>query len=719
MTTRVPIALLCAALSAAVLAAHPSTAARGALSEVEGQQPPPASPPPPAQQGFGEVTFRVEVNYVEVDAVVTDAAGTIVTDLTQADFEVLEDGRPQKVTAFSLVNLPIERPVRPLFAGGPIEPDVSANTIAEGRIYVIVLDDLHTNFTSTARVRQFLRAFLENDFGTNDLAAVVYTSGRATSGQEFTSNRRLLLQAVDRFSGQKLRSEALELADELARRTEIGSLDPGSERDLRLLDPLEAERAHHARSMLRSLRDLAAFMEGIRGRRKSILLISEGISYNVYDVFNYTSAGIILQDASDAVAAATRANTAVYAIDPRGLSAFEEAIESAGTPSGVTPSQFSLIGQLESSLRLSQQSLQVLADQTGGFAAINRNDFGGAFARVVRENSSYYVLGYYPTNDRRDGRFRRIEVRVKRPGLQVRARRGYVAPRGRAPNTRPPAGATPLDVATGSALNSPIPVTGVPLSLSAAAFKGTAPNASVSLVLEMRADAFRFTEKAGTFLDRVQVAFSAVDAAGKTHPGSKHVLGMEMSAATAALARERGFRVVSEIALPPGRYQLRASTVEEGANRSGSVFHDIEIPDFYKAPFAMSGVALASASTSATPTVRPSEALKDVLPGPLATGREFPPNDQIALFAEFYENAPNAPPHTIELATTARAEDGRVVFQNREQRSSADLQGTSGGYGYSVRLPLTEFAPGPYVIRVEGRSVNNATAAREVLIRVR
>jgi VWFA-related protein len=696
MTSRIPVAILIASVGAAGLAA---------------QQ---AAPEPPTPQSSGEVTFRVEVNYVEVDAVVTDAAGTIVTDLTQADFEVLEDGRPQKVTAFSLVNLPIERAVRPLFAGGPIESDVRANTTAEGRIYLLVLDDLHTNFTSTARVRQFLRAFLENNFGTNDLAAVVYTGGRSTAGQEFTNNRRLLLEAVDRFSGRRLRSEALELQDELGRRADIGS-----ERDLKLLDPLEAERAYQARSMLTQLRDLAAFMEGIRGRRKSILLISEGISYNIYDPFTNTSAGIILQQASDAIAAATRGNVAIYAIDPRGLSAFEEAIESAGTPSGVTPSQFSFIGQLESSLRLSQQSLQVLADQTGGFAAINRNDFAGAFERVVRENSSYYVIGYYPTNDRRDGRFRRIEVRVKRPGLQVRARRGYVAPRGRAPNTRPPANATAFDVLLGSAMNSPVPLTGVPLSLSAAPFKGTAPNASVALTLEMRADGFRFTEKGSTFLDRVQVAFSAVDPGGTIRPGSKHVLGMEMSAATVALARERGFRVVSEIALPPGRYQLRASAAEEGASRTGSVFYDLEVPDFYKAPFAMSGIAVASAFTSQTPTVRPSEALRDVLPGPLATGREFPRDDQVALFAEFYENVPNAPAHTIELTTTARADDGRVVFQSREQRSSTDLQGKAGGYGYAVRIPLTEFAPGTYVIRVEGRSINNASAARELLIRVR
>ena len=702
MQIRIPVALLLAVLSAAVTAAQQAAPP---------QERPPSQEPPP-------VTFRVEVNYVEVDAVVTDAQGRVVPDLTQTDFEVLEDGRPQKVAAFSLVNLPIERAVRPLFLGAPVEPDVQANTVVEGRIYIIVLDDLHTSFTNTARVRRFLRDFIEQNFGTNDLAAVVYTSGRGVAGQEFTNSRRLLLEAVDRFAGRRLRSEALELNDRLS----SGMRDPSDERSLKLLDPLEMERAYNARSTLTALRDLAAFLEPVRGRRKSMLLISEGISYNIYDPFNNTSAGLILDQASDAVAAATRANVAIYAIDPRGLSAFEEGIEASGTPSDVTPSQFSVTGSLLDSLRLSQQSLQVLANETGGFAAINRNDFAGAFERVVRENSAYYMLGYYPTNDRRDGRFRRIEVRVKRPGLQVRSRRGYVAPRGRAPNPRVAAAASPLDTAVGTAMNSPIPTTGIPLTVSAAAYKGAAPNASVALAIEMRADAFRFAEKNGMFTDRVHVAFSSVDAKGTVRPGQKHVLTMEMSAATAQLARERGFRVVSEASLPPGRYQLRIAAAEEGANRSGSTFYDLDVPDFHKPEFSMSGIALTSAGASGTPTVRAIEVLKDVLPGPPVTVREFARNDQIGLFAEFYENTPNAPPHTVELETTVRAEDGRVAFENREQRSSTDLQGKGGGYGYAVRFSLADFAPGLYVIRVQGRTLAggaDAPVGRDVLIRIR
>ena len=691
---RMPVAGLLGSLCAATLAAQAPP------------QAPPDTPPP---------TFRVEVNYVEVDAVITDAQGNAVTDLTVDDFEVREDGRLQEVTAFSVVNLPIERPERPLFAEAPIEPDVQSNTATEGRIYVIVLDDLHIRFTRTPRVQLALRRFIEENFGSNDLAAVVFTSGRSTDGQDFTNNRRLLLAAVDRFSGRNLRSEALEIADALARAIDGSGGVP--------TDPLEFERAQRARTTLSLVRQLAEFMEGIRGRRKTILLVSEGISYDIYDPFTNTSAGLIMQRANDAVAAATRANVAIYAIDPRGLSAFEEAIEAPGTPSDGTP--FSVVGALRTAQQLSRQSLQVLAEETGGFAAVNRNDFADAFARIVRENSTYYVLGYYPTNERRDGRFRRLDVRVKRPGLQVRARRGYVAPRGRAPEPRPAATAADgesLSPASTSALNSPIPISGVPLTLFAAAYKGTAPNASVVLALEMRVDRFAFAELNGTFNDRVEVGFTSIDADGTVRNGNRHLLTLELKPETHAIATQRGLRVVSEIALPPGLYQLRGVVTDEGSNRSGSVLYDLEVPDFYGRGLSMSGVSLTAASEQAMPTVLGKDPLADFLPGPPVATREFARQDVLTLFAEFYENMPGAPQHVVDLATTVRAADGRIVFEQHEERSSADLRGASGGYGYSPQIPLSDMTPGTYVVRVEGRSrADDADAilSRDLLIRIR
>lgn len=667
------------------------------------------APPPPAQEP-PPVTFRLEVNYVELDAIVTDAQGNPATNLTAGDFEVLEDGRPQQITAFSLVDLPVERLERPLFAPAPIEPDVQTNTSAEGRIYLVVLDDLHTTFTNTIRVKRALRDFFERSFGVNDRAAVVYTSGRGSDAQDFTNNRRLLLASVDRFVGRAQPSEVLGVNDPLNR-------DPSL---LGAGDPVEVEQAFNARTAMSSIRRLAEFMGGVRGRRKAMILVSEGISYDIFDVINKRSASVVMQETSDAVAAATRSNVAIYPVDPRGLSGFDEAIELGGLPAD--DRTFVAVRGVLDTQRLQQESLRVLATETGGFATVNRNDFDGAFARIVRENSSYYLLGYYSTNERRDGRFRRLEVRVRRPGLQVRSRRGYTAPRGRAPEGRGAAGTNPVVAAAGEALGSPIPIAGIPMRVFAAAYKGSAPNSAVVLAIEVEGAMFRFVEKGGVLTDRLEVTFTAVNSRGDLRGGDRHSVAMAMKPDTAARVRDRGFLIVSQTELPPGRYQMRVAAAEEGANLSGSVLYDLEVPDFYKPGFSMSGLSMTSALESAgTPTALAKNPLGDFLPGPPTTAREFARDDELALFAEFYENTRGAPPHQLDLSTTVRAEGGTVVFEDTETRSSADLQGGSGGHGYAIRVPLRDFAPGAYVLRVEGRSriTPDAVAGREILIRVR
>ena len=190
MTQRLTVAVLVAAFAGVLAAQQPAA-----------PQAPVVDQPP--------VTFRVEVNYVEVDAFVSDAEGNVVTNLTTSDFEVFEDGKPQKLSSFSLVNIPIERAERPLFAGKAIEPDVQTNEHLEGRIYLIVLDDVHTDFTRTPRVKAATRRFIEQNFGTNDLAAVVFT-GRSDASQDFTNSPRLLLAAIDKFTGRKLRSTTIQ-----------------------------------------------------------------------------------------------------------------------------------------------------------------------------------------------------------------------------------------------------------------------------------------------------------------------------------------------------------------------------------------------------------------------------------------------------------------------------------------------------------------------------
>jgi VWFA-related protein len=416
--TRIRTQLLLAACLLAAVAARPAA------------QQPASGQPNTADQP--SVTFRVEINYVEVDAAVFDRQGRFVNDLTRDDFQVLEEGVPQDVSAFSLVNIPIERAERPLFARNPIEPDVATNANPfEGRVYVLVLDDLQTAPLRTPLVRRAARQFIEQAMAANDVAAVVYTSGRGEAGQEFTSSKRLLAASVDRFMGRKLRSTTLERLDQYQRQQSIpGGSNSGQ--GSRIGDPLDQQRGYDARASLDALRNISEYVGGIHGRRKAIVYLSEGIDYDIYD-FNNRESTTIQEGFRGVIASATRANVSIYAIDPRGLTALaDESIEASGGFPNDPQSNLST-QSFQDELRLSHTSLRSLAEDTGGYAAINSNDFTRAWERIVADNSSYYVLGYYPKNEKRDGRFRRIEVKVRREGVEVRTRKGYTAPRGKAP----------------------------------------------------------------------------------------------------------------------------------------------------------------------------------------------------------------------------------------------------------------------------------------------
>jgi VWFA-related protein len=704
MTQRLAFALTLAALSGGLLAAQ---------QQPVSQAPAPPQAQQPAQQTPVDqppVTFRVEVNYVEVDALVTDADGKPIANLTKDDFELFEDGKKQDVATFALVNIPIERAERPLFASGPVQPDVQTNDHIEGRIYLLVLDDLHTDVTRSPRVKAAATRFIENNFGTNDLAAVVFT-GRSGDGQDFTNNPRLLVNAINKFSGRKLRSATLT-------RIEGARVDPATQQLAPGDDIDQMDRAFRARQMANNVRKLAEFMAGVHGRRKSMLLIGEGVDYDIYEAVGQlgSTASSVLLDTHDAIAAATRGNVTIYTIDPRGLMNAEgDLIEVAGTV-GDADSR-----SIANEMRLSQDSLRVLADSTGGFAAVNRNDLNGAFDRIVSENSSYYMLGFYSTNDRRNGRYRKLEVRVKRPGLRVRNRTGYYEARGRAPS-QPNASNSPtaLPVAVTEALGSPLPMAGVPMKVFAAPYKGQAPNAAVALVFEIDIRNFDFVQNGGTFNEQVDVAFTSVNTQGKVFPGERQTATLTLKPDTYERAKARGLRVLSQANLPPGRYQIRVAAGSK-SGKAGSVVYDLEVPDFSKEAFTMSGVSLTAASAGQAPTIKPKDPLGDFLPGPPTATREFEKGDLLVLFAEFYENARGSAAHMLDFKAELRAEGGRVVQQVSDERSSTELQGSNGGYGFQARLPLESVEPGLYVIHVEGRSRANqdTVATREIQIRVR
>lgn len=702
-----------------------------ALSSVvlAGQQAPPAGPPAAPQQPDPQmppITFRSEVNYVEVDAAVRDAQGNFVRDLRQGDFQVLEDGVPQRVTAFSLVDIPIERSERALFLPEDIDPDVKSNASGpEGRLYVLLLDDIHTNAMRSVRVRQAAKQFIDRSLGANDLAAVIHTSGRNDAAQDFTNSRRLLTQAVDKFMGRKLRSPTLNKIDSY-------NLTRGGAQGATIADAEQAERMHNARSMLTTLRSLSDWLAGIRGRRKAVVFVSEGIDYNIWDNSGSSSTSIngvnivgrgdgslLVNEMRDVVAAATRANVNIYAIDPRGLYfPGDEAMQISGLPVDAEALGLGVFA-LQDELRLSQDTLRGISEETGGFASVSSNDFTNAFQRIVDANSLYYVLGYYSTNEKRDGRYRKIEVRLTRPGLSVNARKGYVAAKGRSAAEKAIEASAGTSRELREALNSPLQESALKMAVFAAPLKGPAAKAAIGVVTLFSGAQFAFTEKDGKFTERLELSYVAINKQGKVSDGKRDYIDLSLKPETYKRVLQSGFRVLARLELPPGTYQLRVAAKAIGGGGTGSVHYDLVVPDFVKAPLDISGILITSKAAGGVPTAGAIPELGDALPSPPTTARVFSAADELAVLAEVYDNQ-GAQAHSVDITTTLKAEGRVQVFTNSERRSSKELGGVRGGYGYTTRIPLEGLTPGLYVLRVEARSSlgRAEAAAREVQIRV-
>lgn len=596
-------------------------------------------------------TFRSTIEAVQVTAIVTGADGRPVPGLTRDDFEIVENGTPQPITTFTAVDIPLE-PGEP---SGP-ETDVLGNDGPEGRVYVIALDEVAP--INALRTRQFLRQFIETSFGPHDVAAVVLLGrGLGTDGQDFTGNRRLLLQAIDKFGGG------------------------GDDSD----DPFAGRRK------MGGFRDLIEFLATVRTRRKAMILVSEGIGHDAYDLVDYRG-GVLSIDGEDfqqAVSAATRSNVAIYPVDPRGL---DPDVTGAGIGS----------------------DLRALAEVTGGAALTNSNNFTAAFEQIVRDNSTYYVLGFNSAYEKRDAHWVNVSVRVKRPGLIVRSLDGYVAPRGR--RKTEPERRNVLLAAVWDAVASPLATSGVPMRVFAAAYRGPDKNATVAVALEIAGVRLDLVERDGAYRGELEVVLAVTDARKKRWPLIRHRLALALKPETYARVSRSGLRFVCELALPKGRYQVRVSA--GGASRAGSVVYDLTVPDFAD-DLEISGVSVSSAQTNEALTVSPHPRLRVALPAPPTTAREFTRDDNLMLFAEVYENRHR--PHTVTFTSELRDASGMLVATSSGQRKKTDASKKASLYRFTPSLVLDDLPPGRYVLHLEARSSldTRASVSHDVAITVR
>lgn len=633
------------------------------------------TPQQPAPGSVPQATFKVEVNIINVDAIVTDEQGSSVAGLTIDDFELFDDGKPQKIETFSYVSLPVTSPTQFLGVDRPISTDVRSNREpVSGRMYVIVLDDANISPLRTTAVKQEARQFIEEYFGAGDIAAVAYTSGSTDASQDLTSNPQLLLASIDKFMGRRGQSAALEAADkyyeELARKTlqqsssnsgiqsqdanqsqganqnqganqSQGGIQTGGTRQQSLstsgpsVDITDFERSQRAIAVLDTLRTLAESLSGVRGRRKALVMFSEGIDYQMSDPFGMRSATDVLSATQDAINMAARSNVSFYTIDPRGLvGATSDFMQMRGTGLPEAGTQVAIMDDF----RTSQDSLRTLAEETGGFASLDSNSFASAFERIVENNSQYYVLAYNPPSYPADGKFHKIDVRVKRPGLKVTAGRGYASPRSQTAGERkrdeaarrardakrPDANTTSAELR--NVLDSPIQQSGLSFSVHAAPFKNTDKEASVAMSIEVDGERLQFSPPgaSGPVSNKLEVSFFGINEQGKAGTGIRKELDLTLKPETQERVKAYGIRLNPRLSLAPGRYQMRIGVRETAGGQNGSVFYDLIVPDFRNDTLALSGLLLTSVSAQQTPTAEPDPAVSKLLPGAATSRREFP-----------------------------------------------------------------------------------------------
>ena len=490
------------------------------------------------------------------------------------------------------------------------------------------------------------------------------TGGLRESGQEFTSNPRLLLNAIDKFDGG------------------INLTELGGELGPRLRE----------KNFIGDFKALMSFASTLRGGRKAVVFISQNIPVDAYEAVERGRArfgGLFSEvdtDWIDALSIATRNNIAIYPIDPRGLT------------TGVTGE--SEDGSTPASQATFEDRIGVggLAAVTGGFAFANSNNYTAAFERLVRDNSTYYLLGFNSGVDYRDGRYVKVEVRVKRPDLQVRSTEGYLSPRGKQqqPQRRP----STVLAATWDAVTSAITMSGVSMRMYAAPFKGKGKDAIVPITLEIAPDKLHLVEENGAWRGQVEVIFAVSDSKKRRFPTMRHRFTLALKPATYERVSKGSMRFISQLLLPEGHFQLRASA--GGVAVAGSVIYDLEVPDFREG-FALSGVALTSSQASKTFTFSPPPGRIDVgLPGPPTTAREFSRDDTLTVYAEAYENRNK--PHTVTLTVELRNEAGRVLGTDVIERKAVDKPKDASVYQFAPNLSLEDIQPGRYVIHLDARS---------------
>jgi VWFA-related protein len=655
--------------------------------------------PPPAGQ-IPNTAIRIDVNLVQVDAVVTDSRNRRVPDLQAPDFELLQDGKPQAITNFSYVSTKPAagtaaslRAVAPKPVKGDVPPPPPVLQPTEvHRTLGFIVDDLGLAGENIPNVRNAIRKFLDDGMRPDDLVAIVRTGAGMGSLQQFTTDKRLLYEALDRVKYGESRVGMSSFAP-------LGSTPTGGRggRGARGGESMDHFREDAlAVGTLGAIRFVVNSMAGFPGR-KSVVLFTE----NIRLIFRGATDQMVAQAVQQLSDAASRASVVIHAIDPRGLPNVNLTAED--NASRVSSRRVSRVpAQREQEVEHTEEGMFALSEATGGLFLHAVNDLEGALRKAADDSDGYYLLGYHPDSSTFESgggqpRFHRLEVKVKKSGLHVRSREGFFGEPGSGNQSSEHTREGQLN----RALQSPYAGSMHP-RLTAVFSNLRQGGSSITAWIHFDAKELKWSsEPDGSHKAEVDVAAATFDENGSALAPVDTTFPLLFNAQQYDDALKKG--VIYALRVPigkPGPYLVRAALRDPATEGAGSAEQFVEVPDVESGHLAVSGIVVQEAAVRTgaefpqTPAPR-----ADITGG--AAERAFRHGEPIAYYYEILNAASGADQHPeLEVQTRIFHDGAQVLTDKAALQSSGALEDpqhlrASGHLAVGRDLP-----PGEYTLQV-------------------
>lgn len=626
-----------------------------------------------AQQAQQAPVFRTGVQLVTVDVVVTDANDKPVMNLTQADFEIIDRGRLQAITNFRFLNIPLSSASTAELRALPPPPDVATNVSPspDSRLFVVIIDTLHTLESEIVPMKQVMTEFVRT-ISPDDEVAIIYPN-RSDLGTNFTSDRSRMLKAID-----DVRAASGFAVDALGR--PVAALG-------------RREGVRHGIALAFSLKQAARALAGSGHPRRAIVLMGAGTpanmsgdagtQWNVFDEFK------------DVYQTARESNVPIYTIDPRGMVVLADAIRGGigrigGLDDGASSVAFGLNHQ--------KNNLHVAAANTGGRSFVDQSSITGAMRALVADNSSVYLLSYYPDTAPLTDRFNQIEVKVKRPGLKVRARTGYHAATGMATTT-------PVDARLAGAMTSALDVRGLALRASVSPLLPTRDTVRTAVTVHVTYPTDLVPNRP---TDALRVQLLALDGDAKVKATVERSYTVRLPDRAQA---EAGIVINDVIDLPSQPLTLRIGVASEALGRAGTLQVAVHVPKPSESRIQMGGIVIGASDDVATARLG-NDDVRSVLPFQPTTNRTFTQAQTLRIFAPVFWRG-----RETDATVTLTLEGAGVTLRREEQLTVTQPVDGRRVSALDTLIPLDQLS-GQFTLTLEAKVREGQTATKSVTFEV-